>query len=87
MSKKRKLWCVFYRDDAVDLCILWFSSACGGWDERTAAWYEDEASCASAGTVPPANIVQKREVAFKIYCWHKTRDNIKCKDKFHSSRI
>ena len=55
-EQKGKLCCVFYRGDVVDFCILFFSCAFGGWDEWTAARYEEDASCASAGTVPPANI-------------------------------
>lgn len=43
---------------------LWISSSSeeGAGEDETAAWYDEEASCARAGTAPPVIFIQKRKI-------------------------
>lgn len=41
-------------DEVLELCTLSSPEATGGDGDDTTAWYDEEASCASAGTAPPA---------------------------------
>lgn len=48
---------IYRVDEALDLWILSSCALEGGKGDETAAWYDEEASWANAGTVPPASII------------------------------